>query len=176
MGPDTLPSAVQSAGSPPRFAVVACSSCHAAWAVELRHTQATCPNCRSTFALAERRHLWSGNDARDAQAAVAHHRAALAGGLAAVQALRPRRPEARHDSPADAAAAKAVGITNASARAEAVALWMTRLLGAVPHEDLVLAMGKAGIPAARAEKEVVRLLACDLMVEPKAGHYRVLDA
>jgi hypothetical protein len=75
----------------------------------------------------------------------------------------------------DAAAAKAAGIVNASARAEAVALWMTRLSGLVPHEELVVAMGKAGIAAARAEREVVRLLATDLMLEPRAGHYRFME-
>ena len=125
-----------------------------------------------------RARLWLGDDARQAQAAAAHHRAALSGGLHAVQvqeSSRQRSPS-RHDSPADAAAAQAGGIANKSARAEAVALWMTRLVGLVPHADLVAAMGKAGLPAERAEREVVRLLATDLMMEPRAGHYRVLDA
>jgi hypothetical protein len=158
------------------FAVVACSACRQPWAVELRHATATCPACRSAYDLAGRKPLWQGEDARAAQAAVAHHRAALAGGLPAVQALRPVRPEPRHDSPADAAAAQAGGIVNLSARAEAVALWMTRLMGQVPHQELVEAMGKAGIPRERAEREVVRLLATDLMMEPKAGRYRALDA
>lgn len=160
----------------PRFAVVACSTCRSAWAVELRHATSTCPACNGEVDLRGRSKLWMGDDARQAQAAVAHHRAALAGGLQAVQQLKPHRAEPRHDSPADAAAAQAGGIVNKSARAEAVALWMTRLLGLVPHGELVAAMAKAGIPAERAEREVVRLLATDLMMEPRAGHYRVLDA
>lgn len=126
--------------------------------------------------LRSRVHLWDGDQASAAQAAVAHHRAALAGGLQAVQLSQPRRPDARHDSPGDAAAAQAAGIVNKSARAEAVALWMTRLVGFVPHDELILALGKAGIPGERAEKEVVRMLATDLMLEPRAGHYRILDA
>ena len=157
------------------FAVVVCSACRQPWAVELRHATASCPACATTYDLAGRTPVWQGDDARAAQAAVAHHRAALSGGLAAVQMLKPRRPEPRHDSPADAAAAQAGGIVNLSARAEAVALWMTRLRGLVPHRELLEAMGKAGIDGERAEREVVRLLATDLMMEPKAGHYRILD-
>src|SRR5688572_22498469 len=83
----------------PRFAVVACSACRQPWAVELRHAEASCPSCKATASLRERVHLWSGDDARDAQAAVARHRAALAGGpaaVAAVAALAPRRPAPRH--------------------------------------------------------------------------------
>jgi hypothetical protein len=158
------------------FAVVVCSACRQPWAVELRHATASCPACSVAYDLADRKPVWQGEDARSAQAAVAHHRAAMAGGLQAVQALRPHRPEPRHDSPADAAAAQAGGIVNLSARAEAVALWMTRLVGLVPHPQLLEAMGKAGIPRERAEREVVRLLATDLMMEPKAGRYRILDA
>jgi hypothetical protein len=37
------------------------------------------------------------------------------------------------------------------------------------------AMAKAGIDGGRAEKEIVRLLATDLMMEPRAGHYRLID-
>ncbi|MHB1261613.1 MAG: DUF5817 domain-containing protein [Thermoplasmatota archaeon] len=158
------------------YAVVVCSACRKPWAVERRHATASCPDCRTSYDLAARKPLWQGEDAREARAAVAHHRAAMAGGLAAVQALQPRRPEPRHDSPTDAAAAQAAGIVNLSARAEAVALWMTRLVGLVPHGELVEAMGKAGIERARAEREVVRLLATDLMMEPKAGRYRIIEA
>jgi hypothetical protein len=159
-----------------RFAVVACSACRQAWAVELRHASVSCPHCKSSVDLSSRTKLWLGDDARAAQVAVAHHRAALAGGAQAVAALQPRRPEARHDSPADAAAAQAAGIVNKSARAEAVALWMTRLCGMASHRDLLDAMQKADLDRGRAEKEVVRLLATDVMVEPRAGFYKVLDA
>jgi hypothetical protein len=158
------------------YGVVACTRCRLPWAVELRHETASCPGCHASYALADRKLLWHGEDGRAAQAAVAHHRAALSGGLAAVAGLKPKRPEARHDSPADAAAAQAAGIVNLSARAEAVALWMTRLVGPTPHGQLVDAMGKAGIDRTRAEREVVRMLATDLLLEPKAGSYRILDA
>jgi hypothetical protein len=168
---------MESVQADPRYAVVVCSACRSPWAVELRHDTASCPSCHAQAEVAARTRLWQGDDARQAQLAVAHHRAALAGGLAAVQGLAPRRPEPRHDSAADAAAAQASGLTNKSARAEAVALWMTRLRGGlVPHAELVDAMGKAGLDADRSEREVVRLLATDVMVEPRAGFYRVLDA
>lgn len=170
MTPETATSAS------PTFAVVACSRCGRPWAVELRHATVSCPACRTAYDVAGRSRLWQGDDARAAQEAVAHHRASLDGGLAAVQALRPFRAEPRHDSPADAAAAQAAGITNLSARSEAVALWMTRLMGLVPHVQLLDAMTKAGIDQARAEREIIRLLATDLMVEPRAGSYRILDA
>lgn len=155
---------------------MACSACRQPWAVDLRHATASCPSCQASYDLAERRPLWQGDDARAAQAAVAHHRAAMAGGLAAVQALRPPKPAARHDSPADAAAAQAAGLVNLSARAEAVALWMTRLVGDVPHAGLIEAMAKAGLDPKRAEREVVRMLATDVLMEPKAGRYRLVDA
>lgn len=170
MIPETATSA------PPTFAVVACSRCGRPWAVELRHATVSCPTCRTAYDLAGRTRLWQGADARAAQEAVAHQRASLDGGLAAVQALKPFRPQPRHDSPADAAAAQAAGITNLSARSEAVALWMTRLVRLVPHAQLLDAMAKAGIERTRAEREIVRLLATDLMVEPRAGSYRILDA
>jgi hypothetical protein len=162
--------------APARYAVVACSACRKPWVLETRHARVTCPSCSTPVESASRARLWQGDSAAEAQAAAAHHRAALAGGSAAVAALQPHRPEPRHDSPADAAAAQAAGIANKSARAEMVALWMTRLVGLVPHADLVDAMAKAGLPLDRAEKEVVRLLATDVMVEPRAGAYRVLDA
>lgn len=166
--------------SPPppvhRYAVVACSACRRPWAVELRHQGATCPSCHTAVSLRDRTRLWAGDDPREAQAAVAHHRAALAHGLLAVQTLQPRRSEPRHDSPADAAAAQAVGIVNQSARSEAVALWMQRLVGPVPHDDLMAALGKAGVAAARAEREVVRMLACDVLMEVRPGVYRLVDA
>jgi len=175
--PDPHPEAQQaSRPADHAYAVVACSRCGQPWAVELRHDRSTCPSCRTSYPLAGRTHLWEGNDGREAQAAVAQHRAVFAGGQQAVQQIQARHREPRHDTPGDAAAAQAAGITNLSARAEAVALWMTRLAGPVPHDLLIDAMGKAGIPAGRAEREVVRLLATEVMVEPKAGSYRVLES
>ncbi|HJQ92796.1 MAG TPA: hypothetical protein VJ874_00765, partial [Candidatus Thermoplasmatota archaeon] len=67
-----------------RFAVVVCSGCRKPWAVELRHATASCPACKASHDLAGRAPVWQGDDARAAQAAVAQHRAAMAGGLHAV--------------------------------------------------------------------------------------------
>lgn len=85
-------------------------------------------------------------------------------------------PLARHDSPEDAAAAKAHGIENRSRRAEEVAVWLTRLVGQPSHAQLVDALAKAGIDRVRAEREIVRMLAMDYITEPRAGSYRVLAA
>ncbi len=151
------------------FAVIGCSHCSDLWAVDLRHEQATCPRCRKTFKLADRHRLWQGEGARAAQAAAA---ALRAGG----QEVAPPNKTPRHDSPVEAAAAQAVGIINKSRKAEVVALWLTRLTGLVPHADLVAGMEFAGLERDRAEREVVRMLATDILTEPRAGSYRVLDA
>jgi hypothetical protein len=158
-----------------RYAVVACSRCRKPWAAELRHATVRCPACQEPAEPARKTRLWEGEDPAEAQRAVAHHRAALAGGAQAVAALLSTRPAPRHDSPEEAAAARALGIANKSQRAELVALWMTRLVGATPHDRLVAALEHAGIERRRAEAEVVRMLAMDILMEPRAGHYKVLD-
>ncbi len=112
-------------------------------------------------------------DAREAQAAAAHTRAAAQD--APVGILERPVPLPRHDSVLDAAASKAVGIANKSARAEAVALWLTRLAGGASRTDFVAALEKAGLDRDRSEAEVVRMLAMDILFEPKAGFYRVLQ-
>ena len=159
-----------------RFAVLACSRCRQPWAAELRHATVACPGCNAAADTARKTRLWEGDSAAEAQRAVAHHRAELAGGGQAVAALLQARPAPRHDSPEEAAAAQALGIANKSQRAELVALWMTRLLGSAPHDRLLAALEHAGIDRKRAEAEVVRMLAMDILMEPRAGHYKVLDS
>lgn len=158
----------------PRYAVLACP-CGEPWATETRHARATCPGCGASAETATRRRLWEGDDARAARQAAGAMRALAAGAPPAALADAEAR-QARHDSPEDAAAAKAQGITNRSDRAEAVALWLTRLVGQPTHAQLVDALAKAGLERARAEREVVRMLATDYLMEPRAGTYRVLDA
>jgi hypothetical protein len=88
----------------------------------------------------------------------------------------PARTLPRHDSPIDAAAALASGIRNRSERAQAAALALSRLQGLVTHADLVAALERSGLDGERAEAEVVRMLAADVLIEPRAGHYRALGA
>lgn len=156
-----------------RFAVIGCP-CGETWAVETRHARVACPRCGKAAELATRQRLWQGDTADDARKAAGTLRAQAAGG-AAVLSERPAQV-ARHDSPADAAAAKAGGITNKSDRAEAVALWLTRLVGQPSHEELVQALVKSGLDRGRAEREVHRMLATDYLMEPRAGSYQVIDA
>jgi hypothetical protein len=156
-----------------RFAVIPCP-CGERWAVETRHAKVTCPRCGTTADLAARTRLWQGDTALAARDAAGTLRAEAAGAPAVRLAGPSSAP--RHDSPADAAAAKANAITNRSDRAEAVALWMTRLVGQPSHADLVAALRKAGLDQSRAEREIVRMLAMDYLMEPRAGSYKVIDA
>jgi hypothetical protein len=157
------------------FAVVVCPGCREPWAVESRHASAACPRCSKTVELAHRTKLWEGGDAREAQRQAAQHRAGMAGKTvsATVTLYQPRLREPRHDSPAEEAAAAAKGIANKGSRAELVAATLGRH-GAMAHADLVHALKLAGLHPDRAEAEVIRMLAMDLLMEPKAGHYRVL--
>lgn len=91
-------------------------------------------------------------------------------------ALQDARPVPRHDSPVAAAAAKANAVVNKSQKAEAIALWLTRLLGDASHQDYHDAMRMAGLDVERAEKEITRMLAMDVIFEPRAGSYRSLEA
>lgn len=154
-----------------RFAVALCPGCREPWAVELRHATATCPRCKSKVDLAARKPLWTGDDAAQAQAAVAEASARRKGG--AGTALPPS-PLPRHDSPADAAAAAAKGIINKSARAEEVARWLERVGGPMAHRTLVDALQRAGLDQDRAEAEITRMLAMDLLMEPKSATYRMV--
>ncbi len=143
----------------------------------------TCPRCQTSVDVRRRRRFWEGPDAIEARAAAGRVAAAFAQGLDPAdgsadgpeQALIDRRPAVRHDTPMDAAAAKGRQHTNKSARAEEVALWMTRLVGDVAHDDLVAALQRSGLDFDRAEREVTRMLAADVIFEPRAGHYRHLD-
>ncbi len=85
--------------------------------------------------------------------------------------IPPRTP--RHDDPLDAAAAQARGLPP-SRRAEAVATALSALKGDLAHAEFTEALLRAGLPAERVEKEVVRLLATDRLMEPSPGRYRLL--
>lgn len=160
------------------YGVVACTPCRAPWLVELRHSTSTCPRCGHRVELSRRRRLWQGDSLAEAKAAVAAHRAAMAQGTdlpSAAAAVAAPQPLVRHDDPVDAAAAQARRERNASHRADLLAVWLTRLLGEADHDTYLTAMGRAGIPAARREKEITRMLATDVIYEPRAGRYRTLE-
>lgn len=127
--------------------------------------------------MRRRQRLWSGDDARAGQSSAAELRGQMAGADPAhlIGLGLPER-RVRHDGPVEAAAAKARNITNKSARAEAIALWLTRMCDTATHDDYLDAMRKAGLDEARAEQEVIRMLACDVIYEPRAGHYAALES
>ncbi len=152
-----------------RFAVTLCPACQEPCAVELRHAAISCPRCQAKVEMRGRSLLWQGDDARDAQAA-----ASQASRRGAIPDLVGPERIPRHDSPADAAAAQAKSIINKSARAEAVALWLDRIAGPVPHRLLVDSLERAGLDQDRAEAEITRMLALDLLMEPRSGYYRAV--
>ncbi len=164
-----------------RFVVVVCSRCHRAWSAESRHHHSSCPRCPASVDLRRRRRFWEGDDAATARQAAAAVNAALEQGIdpqdaaEAIRLLAPEERTARHDSAIDAAAAKARPLVNKSQRAEAVALWLTRLQGPSSDDDYMAALRKAGLAHERAEKEIIRMLACDVVFEPRPGHYAALQ-
>lgn len=90
-------------------------------------------------------------------------------------AMLQQDPVRKHDSPAAAAAAKARIIANPSKKAELILQTLTKVLGDVPENDALRAMRDAGLTSERAEKELVRMLACDEIFEPRLGYYRSLS-
>lgn len=141
--------------------------------MELRHAKSRCPRCGRLAELKRRTRLWEGASAKDAQAAAARMRAGESQSVVAT--LQEDRPVPRHDDPIGAAAAQANAVTNQSQKAEAIALWLTRLMGDADHDAYIDAMTRAGLARQRAEKEMIRMLAMDIIFEPRAGHYRVLE-
>lgn len=160
------------------FAVISCG-CANAWAVDLQSDTSRCTKCGRNAKLEKRQRHWQGDNARDAGKAAAAIRTALAQSRpikeagASARDLADERPVC-HDSPSDAAAAKAREVTNASERAETVALWLTRLQGPTDESTYLDTLQKAGLNRERAAKEIVRMLACDVIYEPMAGKYASL--
>jgi hypothetical protein len=159
-----------------RYGVVACGGCGGAWAAELRNASSRCPRCATSLDLRTARIHWRGDSPQEAQGAAA----ALSGGAKAAQAIAllatpAARALPRHDSRIDAAAAQGTGIRNKSDRADAVAKALVRLAGEAPHGELIQALERAGLDRDRAEAEVTRMLATDILMEPRAGAYRTVD-
>lgn len=155
------------------FAVIACSKCATPWSVETRHVTSTCPRCGKESKLATRTKLWMGENAGKAREAVA----SLSGQEGALSIdLLSREPVRKHDSPAAAAASKARIVANASKKAVLIMETLTNILGDVPEKEALIAMRDAGLTSERAEKEIVRMLACDEIFEPRLGFYRSLSS
>lgn len=114
--------------------------------------------------MESRKTLWEGDSGREAAAALQT--------LHAAPPVPERLP--RHDDATDAAASKARAIGKAK-RAEEAALWLGRLMDPMSHEALCLTLEKAGLDGGRAEREIQRMLACDILTEPRAGYYRMLS-
>ena len=159
-------------GSHAMFQVVACSRCRRARIVEQGRKQATCGGCNRTLTLRDLRAFATTPSIAEAQSAVAVVNARLAGRereLAA--AFVPEAPRARrHEDRFAEAAAAARRFSAEKDRADAIA----RALGSFAEDDLVRAFHIAGIPAAKAAAHLARMLATDIVFEPRAGAYRAM--
>lgn len=155
-----------------KYAAIVCQQCRRAWTIETRFEAVTCPRCTTRNEAASRRPIWAGDDPSQASQALLLHNGGP-GAAAAVERPPSRARALPHESPAHAAASAATGIVNRSDKAEAVARFLAGR-GAARHDDLLAALAAAGLDAGRAHAEVVRMLAMDVLMEPRPGVYRMV--
>ena len=154
------------------FQVVACSRCRRARIVEQGRKQATCATCNRTLPLRDLRAFATTSSIEEAQSAVAVVNARLAGRereLAAAFVPTAPRPRGHEDRFAEAAAA-ARRFSAEKDRVDAIA----RALGAFAEADLARAFHVAGIPADKVGAHLARMVATDVVFEPRAGAYRAM--
>lgn len=150
--------------------MVACPRCRRAKVVEQARRQTTCPSCSRTLRLADLRAFHVAEDLDSARLAAGQVNARLAGRASEFgAALVPSAPRAtRHDGPLDRAAAMTRRASSEKDRADLVA----RALGDFTSDQLAEAFHVAGLPAAKAEAHLARMLATDVVYEPSPGRYR----
>lgn len=155
------------------YLVIACPRCRRSRVVEAGKKSTSCGSCGRALALADLRPLASAGTLEEAQHAAGLVNARLVGRerefLASL--LPQEAPAARHDDPYDAAAAAARKASSESDRVDEVARALFARLGAFAEEDLEEAFHRAGIPAYRLESHLVRMLATNVLYEPRAGRY-----
>lgn len=154
------------------FQLVACSTCRRAQVTERGRKQATCVRCSRTLDLQNLRAFLVTTSLEGAQQAAGMLNARLAGREAeyAQALILPARPAPRHDDRFAAAAAAARTATSEKDRADAIA----RALREFTESDLALAFKMTGLPAAKLETQLKRMLATDVVFQPRTGTYRIL--
>ncbi|MEA3199253.1 MAG: hypothetical protein QOE90_681 [Thermoplasmata archaeon] len=152
------------------YAVVACSRCRRGFVVEEGRKQATCAHCSRTLDLANVRAFHRGEDLEEARAALGQLNARLSGRAEEyARAFVPPAPRpASHDDAHQAAAAAARRAVSEKDRADAVA----RALGEFGLDDLARAFALAGLPTQKAEAHLARMLAAQVVFEPRPLRYR----
>lgn len=153
------------------YLVIACPRCRRARVVEQGQKTASCASCDRTLALADLRAAYLGPHLEEAQQVAGLVNARLQGReeeyVAALVAPEPR--PARHDDRVDAAAAAArKGAGGEAGKADAIA----RALGEFQEEELARAFEAAGLRDAA--RQLRRMLAAQVVFEPRAGRYRAL--
>lgn len=152
------------------YLVVACPRCRRAKIVEQGRQQSTCALCSRTLALADLRPFAAAETLDEAQAAAGLVNARLSGREREfAQALVPLPPRlVRHDDRYAAASAAARRAVSEKDRVDAVA----RALSDFDEDDLARAFAEAGLAVARAEGHLQRMLATDVVFEPRPGRYK----
>lgn len=152
------------------YLVIACPRCRRARVVEQGRKTASCSSCTRTLELADLRASYLGPILQEAQEAAGRLNAKLSGReeeyVAAM--VLPAIPAPRHDDRWNAAAAAARRVSGETARADAVA----RALGEFEDGELAVAFELAGLR--EAGRHLRRMLATDVIFEPRPGVYRAL--
>lgn len=159
------------------YLVVACSRCRRARVVQQGRKSAPCAACGRSLDLPNLRAFHQGEDLGEAQNAAGLVNAKLAGRerefAAAFIPAAPR--EVKHDDAWHAAAAAARKAESESDRADAAA----RALSAqaekgFTEDDFGRALALAGVPMQRAAHHLGRMVATQVVYEPRPGRYRAL--
>lgn len=155
-----------------RLLVVACPRCRRAKVVERGRKTTTCAVCGRPLKLAQARVLFETDEVDAAREAAGLANAKLAGREGEFQrslaALAPE-PAAAPATPHEAAL-RAIRVAPPAARVEAAA----RALREFTQEDLARVLAEAGV-AMRADEALRQLAARRILVEPRAGRYRVVE-
>lgn len=154
------------------FLVYACPRCRRARVVQPGRKSATCASCSRALELRDLAVQAQAATLDEAQAAAGALNAKLAGRADEWErALVPDAPAAvRHDDRADAAAAATRRAASEKDRADLVA----RALGSFSRADLRAAFERAGLPEAKLEDHLKRMLGTSVVFEPRSGRYQAL--
>lgn len=152
------------------FAVVACSRCRRTLIVEEQRKQASCAHCSRSLDLANLKAFHRGDDLEEARAVMGRLNARMSGREEEyVRATAPPVPRApRHDDKLHAAAAAARKVKSEKDRVDAIA----RSLSDFAREDLAAAFALCQLPADRVDAHLARMLATQVVFEPRPLRYR----
>ncbi|MGQ0534968.1 MAG: DUF5817 domain-containing protein [Methanobacteriota archaeon] len=160
------------------YVAIVCSACGAPKLAEARHESSECPRCGKRIELSAAVVLARAESVAEAEAAIGTHNAKLAGDgalYARDMRLRQALAEPRPSRPGfDRVLREARGVSGENDRADATVRALTRELGGFDAATLGDAFEALGIPRARAEVHLKRLLSKGDVFEPAPGRYRAV--